>query len=115
MTSEDRLPVMNQGLEFFHFNNISNQTISFNKTFQFSTIKTGYQSYLEWIFYIKLVCFLFGSIGNIFCIFVWSKRQFLTMSRSPACLVLSMANACHVTLIFTSAVLHHTTGYYYMH
>ena len=58
-------------------------------------------SYLTIIFYFKLCLLIFGCFGNIFCIIIWAKREFIKMPRSICCIILSLADTSYLILNFS--------------
>ena len=47
----------------------------------------------KYIFFLKLILFVVGMSGNIFCIIIWMKKDFIRMPRSSACIVLAISDS----------------------
>ncbi len=63
-----------------------------------TTIPTTNDSYKDIVFYIKFVIFIFGCTGNLFCCYIWTKKDFTRMPRSFSCIILSINNTIYLIL-----------------
>ncbi len=68
----------------------------------------GYSyNYKTFVFYTKLIFLIIGVIGNMFCIRIWMKKEFLTMSRSCPCITLAGVDTIYVILAFLNIALNY--------
>ncbi len=70
----------------------------------FSTVpksSSSDDSYLSILFYFKLCFLIFGVFGNVFCIIIWTKKEFIKMPRSFCCIILSIADTSYLILNFS--------------
>ena len=58
-------------------------------------------SYLSILFYFKFCLLIFGCFGNLFCIIIWMKKEFIKMPRSFCCIMLSLADTTYLILNFS--------------
>ena len=68
--------------------------------------------YFYYVFYSKIFFFIIGIIGNILCIIIWTKPNFLKMSRSSTCIVLAVVDLIYLLLMVISATIKNYTGQY---
>ncbi len=59
-------------------------------------------SYRTILFYFKLCLLIFGFFGNIFCIVIWVKKEFIKMPRSICCIILSIVDTSSLILHFSA-------------
>ncbi len=77
---------------------------------EFNTKSYNTLDYVTAVYYILLCCFIFGGLGNIFSIIIWTRKRFRKTPRSPACLMMATANVVYVTLRFSSFAYNYLTG-----
>ena len=81
----------------------TNSSLSVNGTANISLDKNKSKSddkeelILKYIEIVKILFYLMGISGNVFCIIIWTKKRFLLMARSTTCLTLAAANLAYLT------------------
>ncbi len=58
--------------------------------------------YLTILFYFKLCLLIFGCFGNLFCIIIWNKKEFIKMPRSICCIILSIVDTSSLIFHFSA-------------
>ncbi len=79
-----------------------------NQTTEVQPTRTNFSSstddlYLTIVFYFKLCLLIFGCLGNGLCIVIWMKKEFIKMSRSFCCIILSLVDTTYLILDFSAA------------
>ena len=78
-----------------------------NQTTEVQITKTKFSSstddsYLTIVFYFKLCLLIFGCLGNGLCIVIWMKKEFIQMSRSFCCIILSLVDTTYLIINFST-------------
>ena len=73
------------------YNSITGSTLS--TVSPLSTLINTNDGIFKYIFFTKLILFVIGMSGNIFCIIIWMKKDFIRMPRSSACIVLAISDS----------------------
>ena len=84
------------------FNKASYHYMNQTSVFKQKTSHNNDDSYLVVIFYIKLCFLIFGCFGNLFCVVIWMKKEFIKMPRSISCIILALADTIYLILNFSS-------------
>ncbi len=66
--------------------------------------------YFYHTFHTKIFFFIIGIFGNVLCLLIWTKPDFLKMSRSSTCIVLTLADLTYLIQMLVSAVIKNFTG-----